>query len=139
MEAPTPIDYQYNKSSNLLLLNFDIKFKNDIIIFHLYETNNSKIKLIANKQDLQKPKLISSKYEVEINLDELKKQNKYFKMFDTYQEFKINFIDLCKADKINIVNLNENEIIISINLMVISDNLMNLTLKKNKNKSRRAN
>ena len=47
-------------------------------------------------------------------------------MVDNYNEFKNNFIDLCKAGKINITNFNKNELTISINLMIISDNIIYL-------------
>ena len=51
-------------------------------------------------------------------------------MFEAYQEFKLNFIELFKEHKVNIIKIDNDEIYISINLMVINDNLIYLTLKK---------
>ena len=50
-------------------------------------------------------------------------------MVEAYQEFKFNFIELCKAYKVNIIKIDNDEIYISVNLMVINDNLIYLTLK----------
>lgn len=129
MEAPAPINDQEQIYSESLLLNFNLKFKDDTIEFNLYDINNSKIKVIAYRQKFKESEPIPTNYEIEISLDELQKKNKYFKMFDNYQEFKTNFIDLCKDNKINIINFDDNTITISITLMVIPDNIMNLTLK----------
>ena len=130
MEAPTPINDENIKPISSFLLNFNLKYQNSSFEFNLYDINNSKIKLIANKQNIGNEKLMLEKYETEIELKELKNKNKYFKMFETYQEFKLNFIELCKANKVNIIKVDNNEINISINLMVINDNLIYLTLKK---------
>ena len=130
LEAPTPIINENNKSINSFLLNFNLKYENSTFEFNLYDINNSKIKLIAKKQNLGKENSMCEKYETQIELAELKTKNKYFKMFETYQEFKVNFIELCKANKVNIIKLDDNEINISVNLMIINDNLINLTLKK---------
>ena len=108
MEAPTSIN-----SENIKLI-----------------INNSKIKIIANKQNIGNEELMFEKYETEIELTELKNKNKYFRMFETYQEFKFNSIELCKENKVNIIKEDNNEINISENLMVINDNLIYLTLKK---------
>ena len=129
MEAPAPINDQEQIYSESLLLNFNLKFKDDTIEFNLYDINNSKLKVIAYRQKFKESEPIPTNYEIEISLDELQKKNKYFKMFDNYQEFKTNFIDLCKDNKINIINFDDNTITISITLMVIPDNIMNLTLK----------
>ena len=51
-------------------------------------------------------------------------------MFEAYQEFKLNFIELFKEHKVNIIKIDNDEIYISVNLMVINDNLIYLTLKK---------
>ena len=50
MDAPTPIKNENIKKISSLLLNFNLKYQNYIFEFNLYDINNSKIKLIANKQ-----------------------------------------------------------------------------------------
>ena len=127
MEGPAPISTPINNESNLL--KFDLQYNFDNIIFSLIDINNSKIKLTAKSQN---NKGICKNYSVELTLDYLKKQNKYFKMFDNYQEFKNNFIDICKATRnFKVISMENGELIIVIDLLIISDNLLKLSLKEN--------
>ena len=127
MEGLAPISTPINNESNLL--KFDLQYNSDNIIFTLIDINNSKIKLTAKSQN---NKGICKNYSVELTLDYLKKQNKYFKMFDNYQEFKNNFIDICKATRnIKVISMENGELIIVIDLLIISDNLLKLSLKEN--------
>jgi len=127
MEGPAPISTPINNESNLL--KFDLQYNFDNIIFSLIDINNSKIKLTSKSQN---NKGICKNYSVELTLDYLKKQNKYFKMFDNYQEFKNNFIDICKATRnIKVISMENGELIIVIDLLIISDNLLKLSLKEN--------
>ena len=129
MEAPTPFNEPRVKNSESLLFTFNSTFKNDNFIFNLYDINNSKIKISANKNTND---IMLSRYESEIYLDELKKKNKYFKMFDNYEEFKNNFMDLCKANNVNIINFDDNEMNICIDVKLMSDNLVYINLKREK-------
>ena len=129
MEAPTPFNEPRVKNSESLLFTFNSTFKNDNFIFNLYDINNSKIKISANKNTND---IMFSRYESEIYLDELKKKNKYFKMFDNYEEFKNNFMDLCKANNVNIINFDDNEMNICIDVKLMSDNLVYINLKREK-------
>ena len=136
MEAPTPFNEPRVKNSESFLFTFNSAFKNDNFIFNLYDISNSKIKISANKNTND---IMLSRYESEIYLDELKKKNKYFKMFDNYEEFKNNFMDLCKANNVNIINFDDNEMTICIDVKLMSDNLVYINFKKRKNWTKRAN
>ena len=129
MEAPTPFNGPSAKNSESLLFTFNSTFKNDNFIFNLYDINNSKIKISAKKNTND---IMFSRYESEIYLDEIKKKNKYFKMFDNYEEFKNNFMDLCKANNVNIINFDDNEMNICIDVKLMSDNLVYINLKREK-------
>ncbi len=126
-EAPIPI---FNKTPDIPnesnILNFTLEFNKNIYQFHLIEIDNNKLKLFANNEINEENELC--KYETILDLDILKTTNKYFKMFDNYDEFKKDFIDLCKSTKIT--NVNQNEIIIIIELVIKSDNLLNIILNK---------
>jgi len=129
MERPAPISVSItNELNESNLLKFELEFKSDKIDFSLIDISNSKIKLTANTQI---KKGIFKNYSIELTLDYLKKQNKYFKMFDNYQEFRNNFIDICKAKNIEVINMENGELTIVIDLLVISDNLLYLSLKEN--------
>ena len=129
MERPAPILIPItNELNESNLFKFELQYKSDNIDFSLIDINNSKIKLTANS--LIK-KGIFKNYSIELTLDYLKKQNKYFKMFDNYQEFRNNFIDICKAKNIKVISMENGELIIAIDLLIISENLLYLSLKEN--------
>jgi hypothetical protein len=129
MERPAPILIPItNELNESNLFKFELQYKSDNIDFSLIDINNSKIKLIANSQI---KKGIFKNYSIELTLDYLKKQNKYFKMFDNYQEFRNNFIDICKAKNIKVINIENGELVIAIDLLIISENLLYLSLKEN--------
>ena len=125
MEGPAPISTPITNESNLL--NFQLQYNYNNIDFSLIDINNSKLKLTAKSQN---NKGIYKNYSIEISLDDLKKKNKYFKMFDNYQEFMNNFIDLCKAKNIKVINIENGELVITIDLLIISENLLKLSLKE---------
>ena len=129
MERPAPILVPItNELNESNLLKFELQYKSDKIDFSLIDINNSKIKLTANSQI---KKGIFKNYSIEFTLEYLKKQNKYFKMFDNYQEFRNNFIDICKAKNIKVINIENGELVIAIDLLIISENLLYLSLKEN--------
>jgi len=129
MERPAPIlipiTDELNESN---LFKFELQYKSDNIDFSLIDINNSKIKLTANSQI---KKGIFKNYSIELTLDYLKKQNKYFKMFDNYQEFRNNFIDICKAKNIKVISIENGELVIAIDLLIICENILYLSLKEN--------
>ena len=129
MERPAPILIPItNELNESNLFNFELQYKSDNIDFSLKDINNSKIKLTANSQIKNG---IFKNYSIELTLDYLKKQNKYFKMFDNYQEFRNNFIDICKAKNIKVISMENGEIVIAIDLLIISENVLYLSLKEN--------
>ena len=129
MEKPAPILIPItNELNESNLFNFELQYKSDNIDFSLKDINNSKIKLTANSQIKNG---IFKNYSIELTLDYLKKQNKYFKMFDNYQEFRNNFIDICKAKNIKVISMENGEIVIAIDLLIISENVLCLSLKEN--------
>ena len=129
MERPAPILIPItNELNESNLFKFELQYKSDNIDFSLIDINNSKIKLTAISQI---KKGIFKNYSIELTLDYLKKQNKYFKMFDNYQEFRNNFIDLCKAKNIKVISIENGELVIAIDLLIICENLLYLSLKEN--------
>ena len=129
MERPAPILIPItNELNESNLIKFELQYKSDNIDFSLIDINNSKIKLTAISQI---KKGIFKNYSIELTLDYLKKQNKYFKMFDNYQEFRNNFIDICKAKNIKVISIENGELVIAIDLLIICENLLYLSLKEN--------
>ena len=128
-EAPVPIVIKTPTTPiETNILNFTLKFNNNIFKYYLIDIDNQKLKLIANDELNEENGLF--KFEAILELDILKNTNKYFKMFDNYEEFKRDFIDLCKPTNIKITSLEKNEMIITIELIIKSDNLLNITLNK---------
>ena len=129
MERPAPILIPItNELNESNLFKFELQYKSDNIDFSLIDINNSKIKLTAKSQN---NKGMCKNFSIELTLDYLKKQNKYFKMFDNYQEFRNNFIDICKAKNIKVIKMENGELVIVIDLLIISENLLYLSLKEN--------
>ena len=128
-EAPVPIIIKTPIiPTEANILNFTLKFNNNNFKFYLIDIDNQKLKLIANDEENEENGFF--KFEAILELDILKNTNKYFKMFDNYEEFKKDFIDLCKPTNIKITSLEKNEMIITIELIIKSDNLLNITLNK---------
>ena len=87
--------------------------------------NNNKLILQAKKENN------IYRYESKLELDNLKSINKYFKMFETFEEFRKDFIKLCKsANNMKIIKVNNKEIILNIELPINSDNLLTLILNR---------
>ena len=87
-------------------------------------------KINIQAKPLDNEESLFSKYESEINFEIIKKKNKYFSKYDKFNDFKNDFIDLCKSRNIKINDYNDKEIIISINLIEKSENILNIPLKK---------
>ena len=129
-EAPIPTitPYLFEPIGNYIL-NTNIEFNNNIYNFSLFDIKNNKIILQAKKENNKDN--ILYKYESKLELDRLKSINKYFKMFDTFEEFRKDFIELCKSVKnMKIVKVNNKEMILSIELPIKSDNLITLILDR---------
>ena len=128
-EAPVPIVIDTPKiCSQTNLFNFNLEFNKNSYILSLIDIDNNKLKILINSEINEENDIC--KFETILELNILKTQNKYFKMFDNYEEFKKDFLDLFKPTSTKIININNNEMIIAIELMVKSDNILNITLNK---------
>ena len=67
-----------------------------------------KLKLISKFKDTLEKKY--KKYEVELGLEEMKKNFRYFRIFENYNEFKEEFLKFCKEKSFEIKSYNANEI-----------------------------
>ena len=126
-EAPVPFFKKESQSIESELLTFSLDFNKNKYDFSLIDIDNCKIKIVTNKINTEENN--TSKYEVILELDNLKNINKYFKMFDDYDEFKNDFIELCKKN-IKINSIDNSEIVLTIDLMIKTNNILNITLKK---------
>ena len=129
-EAPTPNPI-YDKET--LLLNINLEFNNFTYNFSILEIDNHKIKLLIKElenDNENKILLIKKKYETKLVFEDLKSSNKYFKMFDNYKEFKNDFVELIKRNGVKIVNIDEDELVLCVDLKTMTNNLMNIPLKK---------
>ena len=114
------------ESGETNILNFILEYNNNKYNFSLIDIDNYKIKIQGNDYKENNINI----YEAILELKNLKTINKYFKMFDDYEEFKNDFIELCKSENIKINNINTIEMIITIDLMIKTNNLLNISLKK---------
>ena len=129
-EAPTPNPI-YEKET--LLLNTNLEFKNFIYNFSIIDINNHNIKLLIKElenDNENKILLITKKYETKLIFEDLKSTYKYFKMFDNYEETKNDFVELIKRNGVKIINIDEDELVLCIDLKTMTNNLMNVSLKK---------
>jgi predicted nucleic acid-binding Zn-ribbon protein len=129
-EAPTPHPI-YEKET--LLLNTNLEFNNFIYNFSIIDINNHNIKLLIKElenDNENKILLITKKYETKLIFEDLKSTYKYFKMFDNYEETKNDFVELIKRNGVKIINIDEDELVLCIDLKTMTNNLMNVSLKK---------
>ena len=129
-EAPTPNPI-YEKET--LLLNTNLEYNNFIYNFSIIDINNHNIKLLIKElenDNENKILLIKKKYETKLVFEDLKSSNKYFKMFDNYEETKNDFVELIKRNGVKIINIDEDELVLCIDLKTMTNNLMNVSLKK---------
>ena len=74
--------------------------------------------------------MIKKKYTTKLKFEDLKSQNKYFKMFDNFEEAKNEFLELIKRNNFKIMNIDDDELILCIDLKTMTNNLMNVSLNK---------
>ena len=129
-DAPTPYPIA---EKEILLLNTNLEFNNFIYNFSLLGIDNHKIKLLVKElenDNENKILLITKKYETKLDFEDLKSSYKFFKMFDNYEEEKIDFVELIKRNSVKIINIDEDELVLCIDLKTMTNNLMNVSLKK---------
>jgi len=129
-DAPTPYPIA---EKEILLLNTNLEFNNFIYNFSLLGIDNHKIKLLVKElenDNENKILLITKKYETKLDFEDLKSRYKFFKMFDNYEEAKNDFVELIKRNSVKIINIDEDELVLCIDLKTMTNNLMNVSLKK---------
>ena len=129
-DAPTPYPIA---EKEILLLNTNLEFNNFIYNFSLLGIDNHKIKLLVKElenDNENKILLIKKKYETKLDFEDLKSSYKFFKMFDNYEEAKTDFVELIKINGVKIINIDEDELVLCIDLKTMTNNLMNVSLKK---------
>lgn len=120
-----PASANEGESTEGNILDFKLEFNNKIFLFSLLELENKKLKLTAKKEDDQ-----LNKYEAILELKKLRTEHKYFKMFDDFEEFQKNFIELCNSKSIKISYCDLEKMELKIDLKLISNNLFTIIMNK---------
>ena len=115
-------------------MEFNLEFNNKKYIFSLYDIGNDSLKIIAKESLDNNEDVISlNKYFIILKFEELKILHKYFKMFDSFEQVKINIMDLYKANSIKIVEAKENELSLIFDLKIVGNESMIINLTKIEN------
>ena len=120
MDDNKPISLD-KKEINFLKMNSIFNSKNYNIDF--YDINSEKIKINVMSNDF-------GKFTYTSNFKDFKQLNKYFKMFDTLKELEDGLIGLNQSKRIEIVNATESTINICINVLTLDNNKVIITLNK---------
>ena len=118
--------FETPKSEEKNIYNEVILYNEINYIFNINKLNEDKLKFIL----LNKKTKDTKKYFSIYTLNDFKKLNKYFKMFDDLNELENDLINTIKENKIDIIKATENEI--SFNLKVLSRNDNNVIFKLKK-------
>ena len=120
-------------SSNIkyLFIEFDLQFYQKKYTFKLFDIGNDTLEILAKENFDDNSEIIElNKYNIILQLEELKALHRYFKMFDTFDQAKSDIIELCKANSIKIIEIKDNELIISFDLKMINNNSLIISLNK---------
>lgn len=120
MEAPRPMPTK-NYLENIFL-DFNLIYNNVNYKCTFYNINNEKIRINITSNN--------NKYNIELNLSELKKLNKYFKMFDSLKELEDNLIVLKNNQKIAISKIDKEYLYITINVPTLENNIVVFQLSR---------
>ena len=118
--------FETPKSEEKNIYNEVISYNEINYYFNINKLNEDKLKFIL----LNKKTKDTKKYFSIYTLNDFKKLNKYFKMFDDLNELENDLINTIKENKIDIIKATENEI--SFNLKVLSRNDNNAIFKLKK-------
>ena len=118
--------FETPKSEEKNIYNEVILYNEINYYFNINKLNEDKLKFIL----LNKKTKDTKKYFSIYTLNDFKKLNKYFKMFDDLNELENDLINTIKENKIDIIKATENEI--SFNLKVLSRNDNNVIFKLKK-------
>lgn len=119
METPEPDNIEIN------LLKKDLLFNNKQFNLNMEKINEDTIKLIILNNSNG-----CDKYEGEYNFKNFQLLNKYFKMFNNFDELINDLIEIIQENNIEITNETDNEIFINVKVMSRKDNIVKLCLKK---------
>ena len=120
MDAPIPIN-----NNNRLIFSFNIEYNNINYHCSIIKLGEENYKFfVFNEKDKE------NGYEKELTLSNLKKMNKYFKMFDNSQEFENDLVILCKNKKIQILNKEKENLALCIDVLTIQNNKIIFDLNK---------
>ena len=124
MDAPNPIKKEKPKNEKTIFsFNYEFNNINYSIIILKSDENNFKF-IVRNMNDK------GNCYEKELNLFDLQKINKYFKMFDNSNELENDLFELCKNKNIQIINQEEEIITLCIDVHTVKNNKIMLYLNK---------
>lgn len=123
MEAPRPVMLNEVKNEkNFLNINLSYNLQN-------YKCNFLDIDNVAIKINIISPDNKES-YETELNFNDFKLLNKYFKMFDTLKELEDDLLRLNNSNRFKILNINEFNLSLCINVLTLDDNKAIIRLNK---------
>ena len=129
------INFNENKISlETKFMEFNLEFNNNKYIFSLYDIGNNSLKIIAKESfDNNEDAISLNKYFIILKFEELKILHKYFKMFDNFEQVKMNIMDLYEANSIKIVEAKENELSLNFDLKIVGNESMIINLTKMEN------
>ena len=130
MESPHIPALLTPKSNDIIgkeknLIEFSLAFNEKAYNCSLKEINGNKVKLILVQSNL--PFHI---YEREFDLYDFQNLNKNFRIYDNFEELKIDLISYIKQKKVIISSIENNTINLVINIVAKKDNTVNITLKQ---------
>lgn len=123
MEAPLPIKLE--KPKEKIISSFDLEFNNINFKGMVVESEEEKFKFIVRNINNKE-----NSYEKKLSLLDLKKINKYFKMFDNSKELENDLVDICKNKNIQIIKKEEESLTLCIDVQTVQNNKVIITLNK---------
>ena len=111
-------------SSETKIMESALSYNSNNYTCSFYNINEEKIKIVVITKDYL------LKYQNEYNFTDLRKINKYFKMFDNIKELEADLIGLNNLQKIEISNVSETMISLCINVLTIDNNKIIFQLSK---------
>ena len=126
MEEAPCIMFETPKNDEKNIFNTEILYNEISYTFSINKFNEDKLKFII----LNKKSKDTKKYYNIFSLDDFKKMNKYFKMFDDLNELENDLINTIKENNIEITNIIEKEILINLKVFARNNNIVTIKLKQ---------
>ena len=125
-EEPTPLqETPFKANIEKELYTTEVLSKNKIYTLSIIVIDEDIIKFILINKDEN-----DFKFEKELNLEDFKNINKYFRQFDSLNEIGNESVCIIKEKNFEIINENNIEIIIKIKLLLRNDNIVNINVQK---------